>query len=514
MKLTFKLLFKNYWILFLLVAVKMVLQMVVVNPVYELHRDEFLHLDQANHLAAGYISVPPLMSWVSFEINLLGGDVFWVRFFPALFGSFTLIAIWLIVEELKGGILSKILVGSVFIFSAFARINILYQPNSFDILAWTCVFYFLIRFINDNRPVWLFWVMIFFVLGFYNKYNIIFLLTGIFGAFLITDLRKVFITKSFYLMLLGGFILLLPNILWQYNHHFPVIDHMRVLKETQLNNVSRLGFLKDQLLFMLMALPLILAAFIGFFNYEPFRKYRVIAFIFVITMTIFALLKAKNYYALGLYPVLFAFGTVLLEKKLPRSFKMIAPVYLVLNLLFFIGISKFLFPLITPAEIKNNKQKFEEIGLLRWEDGKNHELPQDFADMLGWKEMASKALIAYNTFSDSVKRETLVFCDNYGQTGALNFYNRGKMAEAYSFSTDYLFWIPENRKIKNVLLVGDAPDQNVQKMFDHFSKVGEVENPDAREKGTSIFLLTGAKDGFSDFFQNELKRRKIEMDCF
>jgi len=62
MKMTFKLFFKNYWILFLLVAVKMVLQMLVVNPVYELHRDEFLHLDQANHLAAGYISVPPLTS--------------------------------------------------------------------------------------------------------------------------------------------------------------------------------------------------------------------------------------------------------------------------------------------------------------------------------------------------------------------------------------------------------------------------------------------------------------------
>jgi len=356
--------------------------------------------------------------------------------------------------------------------------------------------------------------MIFFVLGFYNKYNIIFLLAGIFGAFLITDLRKVFITKTFYLILFGGLILLLPNILWQYNHHFPVIDHMRVLKETQLNNVSRIGFFKEQLLLVSGGLPLILAAFIGFVHYQPFRKYRVIAFAFIITMTIFVLLRAKNYYALGLYPVLFAFGTVWLEKKLPLRFKLVAPVYLVLNLLFFIGISKFLFPLITPAEIKSNKQKFEEIGLLRWEDGKNHELPQDFADMVGWKEMASKALIAYNSLPDSVKRETLVFCDNYGQTGALNFYNRGKMAEAYSFNTDYLFWIPENRKIRNVLLVGDAPDQNVQEMFDHFLKVGEVENPDAREKGTSVFLLLGAKDGFSDFFRNELKRRKSEMDCF
>ena len=514
MEKTFKLLFKNYWMLFLLVGVKMVLQMLVVNPVYELHRDEFLHLDQANHLAAGFISVPPLMSWVSFLIKILGGDIFWVRFFPALFGALTLVVIWLIVEQLKGGILSKILVSTIFIFSVFARINILYQPNSFDILAWTCVFYFLIRFINEDRPVWLFLMMISFVLGFYNKYNIVFLLAALFIALLATDLRKVFINRYFYLSLAVGIILLLPNILWQYNHHFPVILHMKVLKATQLNNIDRIDFLIGQLKVMLFSLPLIVAAFIAFFKYPPFKKYQVIGYTFLFTMAIFTFLRAKDYYALGLYPVLFAFGTVFLEKYLSPKFKVIAPVYIVLNLLFFIGVAKFIFPLLSPAEIAQKKQQFEEMGLLRWEDGKNHDLPQDFADMLGWKEMASKALMVYNALPDSVKAETLVFCDNYGQTGALNFYNRGKMPEAYSVSTDYLFWIPHDLKIKNVILVGKASDEKTQKLFEHFTKVAEVENPDARERGTSIFLLMGAKNEFSAIFNAELNRRKREMDCF
>jgi hypothetical protein len=34
--------FDRYWILIALIAIKMVLQFVVINPVYELHRDEFL----------------------------------------------------------------------------------------------------------------------------------------------------------------------------------------------------------------------------------------------------------------------------------------------------------------------------------------------------------------------------------------------------------------------------------------------------------------------------------------
>ena len=506
---------KNYWILFLLVMVKMVLQLFVVNPIYELHRDEFLHLDQGYHLAFGYISVPPFTSWISYLINLLGGDVFWIRFFPALFGAMTLVLIWLIVEQLRGGLLSKVLASTIFIFSVYVRINILYQPNSFDILAWTGVFYFLICFINKNRdPLSLFLMMICFVLGFYNKYNIVFLSGGIFLSFLTSDLRRVMISKRFYLILLCGLILVLPNLLWQYNHQFPFIDHMRVLRETQLNNASRIGFLKEQLLLMSVSIPLLIAAFVGFFKDKDLHKYRVIGFTFLFTLAIFTILRAKNYYTLGLYPVLLSFGAVYMEKHLPRKFKIIAPVYTVINLLLFIAVSKFLFPVLSPAEIAQNKQQFEGMGLLRWEDGKNHDLPQDFADMLGWKEMASKALIAFNILPDSVKQETLVFCDNYGQTGALNFYNRGKMAKAYSFSTDYLFWIPTDIKITNILLVGNAPSEKIQKLFEHFSKVAEVENRDARERGTSIFLLSGAKKEFNEIFKNEMNRRKKEMDCF
>jgi hypothetical protein len=329
-----------------------------------------------------------------------------------------------------------------------------------------------------------------------------------------TDLRKIFFNRYFYFSLAIGMILVLPNLLWQYNHQFPVLLHMKVLKETQLNHIDRLDFLKSQLMIMLGALPLIITAIFAFFRYSPFRKFRVVGFIFLLTIAIFTFLKAKDYYALGLYPVLFAFGAVFLEKRMAGKFKTIAPVYIALNLLLFIGISKFIFPLLTPAEITQNKEKFESMGLMRWEDGKNHHLPQDFADMLGWKEMAAKAFIAYNSLSDNEKRETLVFCDNYGQTGALNFYNRGKMAEAYSFSTDYLFWIPNELKIKNILLIGNIPDENIQKLFEHFAKVAVVENENARERGTSIFLLKGAKEEFSELFKAQIERRRLEMDCF
>ena len=72
---TFKKFIRQYWLLLLIVLLKMILQFIVVNPYYELHRDEFLHLDQANHLAFGFISVPPFTSLVSKVIFLLGGSL-------------------------------------------------------------------------------------------------------------------------------------------------------------------------------------------------------------------------------------------------------------------------------------------------------------------------------------------------------------------------------------------------------------------------------------------------------
>ena len=76
--------------LFGLIAIKFILQYVLIHPVYELQRDEYLHLDQGLHLAWGYISVPPMTSWISFVIHALGGTVFWVKFFPAAFGAMTM----------------------------------------------------------------------------------------------------------------------------------------------------------------------------------------------------------------------------------------------------------------------------------------------------------------------------------------------------------------------------------------------------------------------------------------
>ena len=85
---------KDYIILASLVVLKFVLHYLLIGSMYDLHRDEYLHLDQAHHLAWGFQSVPPLTSWISCIIFWLGGSVFWVKFFPGLFGALTMVVVW------------------------------------------------------------------------------------------------------------------------------------------------------------------------------------------------------------------------------------------------------------------------------------------------------------------------------------------------------------------------------------------------------------------------------------
>jgi hypothetical protein len=361
----------------------------------------------------------------------------------------------------------------------------------------------------------LWFLLIIIAVGFYNKYNLIFLLSGLVIGLLLTYQRKIFTNPSFWKAVIISLILLSPNIIWQAANHFPVFQHMKVLKHNQLDNNTSSGFLISQVLFFFGSLPLTIAAIVAFVFFKSFRAYRFIGISFVAVIALFAYMKAKDYYAIGIYPVIIAFGSVYIDCILSRKWRLIIlPLLIAFNLGIFLITLKVVYPIYTPAEIRQNSMAFEKFGLLRWEDGKNHNLPQDFADMLGWREMADKSLAAYNMIPANERENTLVICFNYGQAGALNYFNRTKMPEAYSYNTDYIYWLPRLKKIENILLVGKNPGQRVTGQFKNFKLMGLVENSYAREFNTEIYLLTGATEAFTDIFYKNVDDRKKKLDIF
>jgi hypothetical protein len=273
-------------------------------------------------------------------------------------------------------------------------------------------------------------------LGFLNKYNILFLLVGLLPALLLTSKRKIFTHKHFYFAALVGLLIISPNVIWQISHHFPVISHIKELQRSQLVNVSRFDFLSHQVLFFANTIFVLLAGVLSLIFYKPFKAYRWIILTYIITITVFCYFRAKDYYALGLYPIILVFGASYLGEKLARR-KILAGLLILFTAGSFIYILPLIMPLYSPKEIMAHQQRFERVGALRWEDGKNHQLPQDYADMQGWKELAYLADLAYAQVKD--KSTVLVRADNYGEAGAVNYYSKFKNINVVYYNADYLY---------------------------------------------------------------------------
>ena len=502
---------KKTTILIGFIGLKFLLQFLLLSSEYDLQRDEYLHLDQANHLAWGYLSVPPFTSWTSYIIQLLGNSIFWIKFFPALYGALTIYIVWKAIEELNGNLFALILGATCVLFSALLRLNTLYQPNSFDVLSWTVLYFILLKYIKTYDLKWLYIGATAFAIGFLNKYNIVFLLIGLVPSLLITEHRKIFLKPTLYFAILLGLVLILPNLVWQYNNNFPVLHHLKELAETQLVNVNRLDFLKNQLLFFLGSLIVIFSSFYAFLVYKPFQKYRLFLYVIIFTLMAFLYFKAKDYYAIGIYPIYIAFGSVYLSDILKDGWRKYLQTFAIaVPLLLFIPIYNVGFPNKSPEYIIRHSENYKKLGLLRWEDGKDHALPQDFADMLGLKELAQKVDSVYVSLPN--KNNTLILCDNYGQAGAINFYTNQKL-RAVSFNADYIDWFDLSKYYDNLIRVKEAEEvsaelQETSPFFLNSTLAASITNQNAREFGTGVFVFKGAKIDIRQRLKDEISEKK------
>ncbi len=502
---------KKTLILLGFILLKFFLQDILISSEYDLQRDEYLHLDQGQHLAWGFQSIPPLTSWVSYLIYLLGNSIFWVKFFPTLFGALTIFIVWKAIEELNGNLFALILGATCVLFSALLRLNTLFQPNSFDVLSWTTFYFIVLKYFKTEHTKWLFIGAFVFAFGILNKYNIVFLLIGFLPSVLLTDQRKIFARKEFYFSLLLGLLIILPNLIWQFQNNFPVIHHLKELSNTQLVNVNRLDFLKAQIFFFVGSLIVIISALYALVFYTPYKKYKAFLWTIIFTLIVFIYFRAKDYYAIGLYPIYIAFGSVFLAEKIKQGWKRyLQAVLIAIPVLFFIPMYYIFFPNKSPEYIINHRNTYQKLGLLRWEDGKDHELPQDYADMLGWKELALKVDSIYSKMPH--KDQTLILCDNYGQAGAINYYSRQKI-KAVSFNADYIDWFDLTKNYENLIRIKelnetDAELKETSPFFETSLIAGSITNKYSREFGTSIFAFIGSKIDINKRIKEEIAEKK------
>ena len=277
-----------------------------------------------------------------------------------MFGALTIVILWKAIEELKGTLFALILGATCILFSCILKSNALYQQNSLDVLSWATFSFVLIKYINTKKTKWLFIGAIVFAIGFLNKYNFAFLLVGLFPAIILSQQRKLFANKELVISVLLALILILPNLLWQYNNKFPVYYHMKELIETQLVNINRLDFFKEQLLYFAGSFLIILFAVYALLFYASFKKYKFFVLAMIFTLAMFDYLKAKGYYAIGLYPIYISFGSVFMGDVLKESRKRyLKSAMIAIPILFFILFFNVFFSNQSPGNIVKNSKAYK-----------------------------------------------------------------------------------------------------------------------------------------------------------
>jgi Dolichyl-phosphate-mannose-protein mannosyltransferase len=500
-----------------LALIKFMLPFLLQSSYYEPHRDEFLYLAEGHHMAWGFMEIPPLLSVFAWLIHACGDGMFWIKFWPSLFGVFTFIIVAKTIVSLGGKIFAVLLGFFPFITGSYLRIHYLFQPNFLEIFFWTAIAWSMISFIQTQKNKWLYIFGASVGLGMMSKYSVSFFVLSILIGLLLTRQRKIFGNRHLYGAGLLAFIIFLPNLLWQYHHHFPVVYHMKKLQETQLQYVSPASFLIDQLIMNLPCVFIWIAGLVFVSFTRKTNQYRFIGWAYVAVIVLLLLGHGKNYYALGVYPILFAFGAFTLEQLTVARFKILRYVFVLVPVVLGYLFIPVALPILEPLKLAAlyERRHVDKTGALKWEDLKNHSLPQDFSDMLGWDEMAKKTAAAYNTLDSNEKKTAILFCDNYGQAGAVNYYgSKYKIPAAYSDNASFLYWIPDKFDFDNIILLTDDEQEMQHPFIKNFKSAvlfDSVTSYYAREKGSLIIVLKGADSTFKKFFIEKIEKDKAKV---
>ncbi|CAN5408354.1 hypothetical protein BH10BAC2_BH10BAC2_49560 [soil metagenome] len=490
-------------LLYVLAIIKLIVPFFLQDSYYQPHRDEFLYLAEGHHMAWGYMEVPPLLSVFAWFTNLFGGGMFWIKIWPVLFGACTFILVGKIIISLGGKAFALILGWLPFMLDGYMRLFFLFQANFLEVFFWTAIVFSIFRFTQTQKNKWLYVFGVCVGLGMMSKYSVAFYTLSIVAGLAITRHRKIFLNRHLYYAACVAFIIFFPNLLWQYNHNFPVIAHMQELKEEQLQYINPLDFIISQFMMNFPCVFIWIAGlFFVMFSHKG-KNYRVFAWAYIAVIILLIALNGKDYYALGAYPILFAFGGFYLEQLTMQKFKWVRYPMLAFSIGFGLFAMPLIMPLAKPETLSAYYQKtgLDKTGSFKWEDLEYHPLPQDFADMMGWKEMAQKTADVYHAMPKEEQEKTLVYCRGYFSAGALNYYAKEVgLPQVYSDDASFLFWMPETYPYKNLLLVAHRMPEKDDIVFQQFEKVTVKDTlnvPYFRESGMRYILFENANDSLN-----------------
>ena len=395
------------------IAAAFALAHILTNGQYGFHRDELQFLSDARHLDWGYVCYPPFTPFVErIALGIFGVSLIGLRLFSVLAQSAVILVTGLMARDLGGGRLAQLMaalavgLSGVPIFEATE-----FQYTSFSYFWWILVCWFVIRLLDSEDPRWWIAIGIAIGLGLESKYSVAFFVLGLLGGLALTPARRWFLSKWFWAGVGIAVLIFLPNIVWLARHQWISYTFLQHIHVRDVGEGRAEGFLKGQFLANanLVATPVWIAGLIAFF---AVRRYRTLAWMYVIPVAFFWISKGRFYYVAEAYPAVLAMGAVVSERWLSWMPK---TVRLTLASVYFVGlvvIGGFICAAIVPIA---------SSGPLRDFAFKNS---GDLREEIGWDELVRTVAQIRDSLPAEQKAHLGITTGNYGEYGAIEILGR------------------------------------------------------------------------------------------
>ncbi|HEY1526389.1 MAG TPA: glycosyltransferase family 39 protein [Candidatus Angelobacter sp.] len=499
------------------VAAKLLLHVATVAR-YGIFRDEMYYLACSRHMAWGYVDHPPLTVWIAWVSRVVLGDSpLGVRLLPIVAGA---AVVWLagkLAREMGGGRFAQGMAAlAVFVVPLYLVAHTWLTDNVFEQLIWLTCIWLVVKAVNTGDASYWFWFGVAAGLGFENKYSIAFLLLGLMVGVALTPHRHFLKSRYLWLGVLACAVISLPNLLWQIRNHFPFLELIHNIRMTDRDVVrGSVAFIADQAMIMNPILfPLWVGGLVWLFFGKDIRpggsrreesthdrgRYRLLGWTYLVVLTVFIALKAKNYYVAPIYPMLFAAGAIGLERVVAgrRIGTWMRSAYVAMVIAVGALLMPFSVPLLSPESFLRYQNA---LGLKppEIEHQQNGPLPQWFADEFGWQEMVEKVARVYNSLSPEERARTAIFSNGWGEAAAVDFYGpRYGLPQAISKHNSYWMWGPRNYDGSTMIILR-SDGRHEPEQFRSVEDVGRVEHPySRRDEHFDVYLCRGLKANLRD----------------
>lgn len=492
-----------------LVAFKLAMHVAatVFTP-YEFHRDEFLYIAMGNHLQLLRMDFPPLIAMLAEAVRAVSdSSLFAYRVVPALFGTGIVWLAVLTARELGGGRTAQVLTAIAVICNPlFLRVASLFQPVVLDQFWWMLGFYALVRLGHSSDRKW--WMLLGVAggLGLLSKFSILFFGAAVLAGVVLTR-RRDLLTAGPWMALGIALVVGAPSLIGQSALDWPLFDQMAGLKQGQLDRITFAGFVGEQLLWGPAAFLFAVAGAVAFVRAPALARHRVVGWSAIAAFVLYAVTKGKSYYVGPIYPVLFAGAGVWVEQLArPTLRRTLAWGVAALTVLFGMATLPFGLPVLPPEPMSRYAAATGVTAGVRTNWGELLALPQDYADMTGWREKVEAVAAVYRSLPPAEQAEVVLYGNNYGQAGALEFYGRQLgLPPVVSLAGSFYLFGPGQRPGKIVIFLGVRRSDLEELGCASLDEVARVKNSWGvpEERDVPILVCRGPKLTVQEVWKSE-----------